>query len=202
MTCPLLPSARATASPSIGADGGRTGPPARPATVAAAARGRSWPKSGCAAAAGRAVTVASATSEAAASRPRRVLRGTESPPRKGPAPGGAISGRPRLDVVEAGHRVRLCPEADRAGVVGLVRRLDHELVVEVPAQPAPDRLGAQGLPRPRRDRRSALLDRAAPPAGVLEEDHVVLEGVGAQDVVVVRVLDPEDDPGRLVGSPR
>src|SRR5712692_718265 len=104
---------------------------------------------------------------------------------------GRSAHRCENDVVEAGDGVGLGPQARAAFAEGRVRRLDDELAVHIAPQRGPDDLTAQLLPHAGCDADRATLDLAALSIHVLEDDDVSLERIAANDVVVRRVLDPQ-----------
>ena len=107
------------------------------------------------------------------------------------------------EVVERGDAVGLGPDADRARRPRCARR---------PARCAPRRRGSRGCACPRTPRAACatrcrgtgastyLIVLRAAALGVVERD-VVLERVGARDVVVVAVLPAPHDAARLVLAP-
>src|SRR5262249_43989491 len=103
------------------------------------------------------------------------------------------------EAVEDGHAVRLGPHADRAraGDVRVVE-LDVALAVERDRDARAAELAAQDVPPSLRDRSVDVLDRV--PATVLRvvDRHVVLERVGARDIVVIAVLPAPHEPAGLV----
>src|SRR6202008_1427927 len=103
------------------------------------------------------------------------------------------------EIVEYGDAVGLGPYADRAraGDVRIVQ-LDVALAVERNSDVRADELDMQHVPGVRGNRGVDVLDRDAPAVlGVIERD-VVLQRVGAGDVVVVPVFPAPDDAARLI----
>src|SRR2546427_3156474 len=106
-------------------------------------------------------------------------------------------------VIEIGDRIRLGPHTDlprlrERRVMGVYHLVPVERHHEVVAT----RLDAELVPRPTRHLPAPSHD--LPPAPVLHviQVHVVLEGVGARQVVVVLVLIAEHETTRLVHSTR
>src|SRR6266849_1172799 len=110
--------------------------------------------------------------------------------------------RRRGQVVEINDRIRFGPEADSPWIrEGFVLRIDYFLVVkedlEVVAfgfhrQVVPDAAGDLAIP-PR--------EFSPVPFHHVVEANVVLERVGADDVIIVRVLEPEHESATLVHLP-
>src|SRR6266853_6950727 len=107
------------------------------------------------------------------------------------------------DIVEQRHAVRLGPYTDRTRARDVVVvRLDVLLAVQTDAHLLAREVHAQRMPRVARYRRIDVLDRVAPSIHRVIERHIVLERVGASDVVVVAVLPAPDHPARLVFTTR
>src|SRR5882762_9379815 len=103
------------------------------------------------------------------------------------------------EIVEQRHAVRLGPYADRTRACDVVVvRLDVLPAVQAHAHLLPGEVHAQRMPRVARYRRIDVLDRVAPAVDRVVERHIVLERVGARDVVVVAVLPAPYHPARLV----
>src|SRR5437667_4580830 len=102
-------------------------------------------------------------------------------------------------VVEATDRVGFGPQSYPPGTEGAVDGGDDLLPVEVSGEFVAGGLSAQFVPGSGADSALSLADRVACAIAVPVEVDVVLQGVGAQDVVVRLVYDPEDQPSRLVG---
>src|SRR5207237_1201669 len=103
------------------------------------------------------------------------------------------------EIVERGDAVGLGPHADRAAAGDVVVvHLDIGLAVEGHLDALAAKYDAKRVPLFGGDRRIDVLERlAAAGRGVVERD-VVLEGVGARDVVVVAILPAPHHAARLV----
>jgi hypothetical protein len=103
------------------------------------------------------------------------------------------------ELAEGRHAVGLGPDADATGAADVVvAEIDVALAVERDADLRAGELDPQRVPLAARDRRIDVLEGLADAArGVVERD-VVLERVGASDVVVVAVLPAPDDATGLV----
>src|SRR5258708_6503495 len=103
------------------------------------------------------------------------------------------------EIVEQRHAVRLGPHTDRArsGNV-IVLRLDVLLAIQTHAHLPPGEIHAERMPGVAGNGRIDVLDRVAPAVARVVERHVVLERIGARDVVVVAVLPAPYHPARLV----
>src|SRR5215471_10085252 len=100
------------------------------------------------------------------------------------------------EIVKRGDAVGFRPYTDCAGArdVGVVL-LDVGLAVEDDADPRPLEFHAQNVPNIRPDGCVHILDRDPPPALGVVERHIVLERVGARDIVMITVLpSPHDAP--------
>src|SRR5258708_8178904 len=103
------------------------------------------------------------------------------------------------EVVEQRDAVGLGPHADRPGARDvIVVELDVWLAVEDHADARAGEFRAQGVPGVPRHRRVDVFDRDAPAALRVVQRHVVLEGIGARDVVAVAVLEAPDHAAGLV----
>src|SRR5215208_6386563 len=89
-----------------------------------------------------------------------------------------------LDVVEAGNRVCLLPQADSTGLVAVVGCIDDLLSVQEPPERVAAELDSKLLPLSRGDARGPIFQTAASTARVDVQVHVVLESIRTQDVVV------------------
>src|SRR6266851_6372755 len=103
------------------------------------------------------------------------------------------------EIVERRHAVGFRPHADRTWTRDVaVVQLDIGFAIEQDADPGALELGAQRVPGIARHRRIDIFDRPATAAlGVVERD-VVLERIGARDIVVVAVLPAPHHAARLV----
>src|SRR5207244_1141889 len=103
------------------------------------------------------------------------------------------------EVVEVGDRVGLGPQADLAGLgEGLVLGIDDLLAVPVDLEVVPAGLGAQLVPGAAADGPVPACELAALALHHVIQAHVVLQGVGARDVVVVLVPVAKDQTAGLV----
>src|SRR6266581_4063587 len=103
------------------------------------------------------------------------------------------------EVVEQRHAVRLGPDAHRARAGDMaVVHLDIGLAVEHHADLFSGELHPQRVPDVPGHRRVDVLDRVAPSVLRVVEGHVVLERVGARDVIVVAVLPAPHEASGLV----
>src|SRR4029434_1955460 len=93
------------------------------------------------------------------------------------------------ELVEQRYAVRLGPDADRAGAGDMiVFHLDVRLAVEWHAELLAGELHSQRMPGVARNRRIDVLERSATAVLRIVQRHVVLQRVGARNVVVVSVL--------------
>src|SRR6266850_6289394 len=103
------------------------------------------------------------------------------------------------EVVERDHRVGLGPESELAGrrERGVVL-VDDLPAVEKHLDMIADVLHGQLVPRAARDLAIPVAELTAPALDHSVQANVVLERVGARDVVVVCVLEPPDEAAALV----
>src|SRR5467141_4229430 len=106
------------------------------------------------------------------------------------------------EVIKQRHAVRLGPHAHcaRAGDVVVVH-LDVGLAVEDNADPLARELHAQRVPGVAGNRRIDVFQRVAPSVRRVIERYVVLQRIGARDVVVVTVLPGPHEAPPLVLTP-
>src|SRR5689334_290634 len=103
------------------------------------------------------------------------------------------------EVVEERHAVGLGPHADRARPRDMVvLELDAGRAVEGNADARAGEPDRERMPLPRGDGRRHILDRGAAAILRVVERDVVLERIGAGDVVVVAVLPTPDDAAGLI----
>src|SRR3954469_22509412 len=105
----------------------------------------------------------------------------------------------RGQIVELDDRVRLRPDAELPGILerGIVI-IDHFLAVQEHLDVVAHHLHCQVVPYARGHLAVPARElHAAAVHGVVEVD-VVLQRVGARDVIIVRVFQPPDDPAALV----
>src|SRR4051812_17306775 len=115
-----------------------------------------------------------------------------------PGRGGSLR-RTVAEVVEGRHAVCLRPQADRARAADMdVLQVDVRLAIQRDADLRLRELDAQRMPHVARNRCIHVLKRVAPPVRRVIERDVVLERVGACDVVVVPVFPAPYDSARLV----
>src|SRR5437660_1573086 len=105
----------------------------------------------------------------------------------------------RREIVELDDGVGLGPDAELSGVLeAVVVRVDHLVAVEEDLNVVADHLHRQLVPHAGGDLAVPAIEADAAPLDHVVEVDVVLERVGARDVVVVLVLQAPDDSAALI----
>ena len=114
-----------------------------------------------------------------------------------------MSFRGDFQVVEVGHGVSFCPEADLACILErVIRGLDLFVAVVIAGDLAACDFNSQLVPLAGRDLQIRAGELAPSPIDHVIEPVVVLQGVGANDVVVVRIAKAEDQTACPIDTPR
>src|SRR6266496_3579250 len=108
-----------------------------------------------------------------------------------------------FQIVEVGDRISLGPKAHLAGTFeGVVTRLDFLEAVVIARNLVSRSLHAQFVPFSRRDLKIGSRELAAAAVDDVIEPVILLRSVGANDVVVVRILQTEDQSSCPVNASR
>src|SRR5207249_6011814 len=93
------------------------------------------------------------------------------------------------EVVEFGDTVSLCPNADLAGSLKrIVVPFERLSPIKRNGEMIASEIHTQNVPRARRDFHLRTLFLCALAFDCVVNSHVVLEGIGASNVIIVRVL--------------
>src|SRR5215208_8338461 len=103
------------------------------------------------------------------------------------------------EVVEQGHTVSLGPHPDLARVLErFVTPVQRALAVQHHGEVIPLKIDAQGVPLISSDSHPRSLRFGTPPVDRVVDRHVVLERIGARDVIVIGIPGPPDQPAGLI----
>src|SRR5260370_151603 len=110
--------------------------------------------------------------------------------------------RPDFDAIKPRYTVGLGPERDLACAgKGAVGRGEQLLAVKRDREPLTLRPQAKLVPRVGRDLGVGAFDLLAPALDHAIEADVVLERIGAHDIIIIGVADPDGDSAGLIDLP-
>src|SRR6185295_16558283 len=110
--------------------------------------------------------------------------------------------RPDFDLIETRHAVGFGPERDPARArEGPVGRGEQRLAVERDGEPLAFGAETEPVPFAGRDLEVRTFELLAPAFEHAVEADVVLERIGAHDIIVVRIAEPDGDAAGLIDRP-